>query len=136
MTRKIPTIKVDKASYRNYWKKSGEFRETMRHGVVAGNWNAAALNAIHAGISANDAVLACFFGVHSGSPKHDDAVVLLRAQIPDERSTVAARHLTRLISIKNLISYEDRLATQSEALALVSHAERFLEWAESLLPGT
>ena len=54
------TAKVEKTLYKNYLQKTLEFRETMRTCLSATNWNSAALNAIHAGISANDAVLVCF----------------------------------------------------------------------------
>lgn len=53
--RRIKTSKVDKEDYHKYWKKAEEFYETAEDRLTKGKWNAAALNAIHSGISANDA---------------------------------------------------------------------------------
>ena len=63
--RRIKTSKVDREDYHKYWKKAEEFYETAEDRLTKGKWNAAALNAIHSGISANDALLVCFHGVKS-----------------------------------------------------------------------
>ena len=130
----IKTAKIEKSFYKNYLQKALEFRETMRTCLSATNWNAAALNAIHAGISANDAVLVCFHGIRSISPKHDDAVKLLRDLIKDEKAKPAITHLSKLIYAKNLVEYESRLFTKSEAHLIAKHTERFIEWVKTILP--
>jgi len=129
----MKTAKIAKALYKNYLQKALEFRDTMRNSLSSSNWNAAALNAIHTGISANDAVLTCFHGIRSISPKHDDAVKLLRDLMKDEKAKTAANHLSKLIYAKNLVEYESRLFSQSEAHTIAKHAERFVEWVESVL---
>lgn len=130
----IPTRKVEKSAYRNYWKKAEEFSDAMHQCVSMENWDAASLNAIHASISANDALLVYFHGMRSTSEKHDDAVRLLLSLVKHEEVKTAATHLRRLISSKGLAEYEGRLLTASEAHALVKHAERFMEWVQSMLP--
>lgn len=64
--KKIKVSQTEKIEYKNYWRKATEFYETMQDNLIKSKWNAAALNAIHAGISANDALLVCFHG----SKKH------------------------------------------------------------------
>lgn len=53
----VPTVKVDKARWVNYWRKAEEFLEMANESLTRRNWNAAALNSVHAAISANDALL-------------------------------------------------------------------------------
>ena len=134
MADKIPTSKVGKAQYRNYWKKACEFREAMRQSAGCGNWNAASLNAIHAAISANDALLVCFHGMRSISPKHNDAVKLLVSLVKHEKVKNNSAHLRRLINVKNIVEYEGRLFSRAEAHSLAKHTERFISWVESMLP--
>jgi len=130
----MKTAKIEKALYKNYLQKALEFRDTMRDSMSASNWNSVALNAIHAGVSANDAVLTFFHGMRSISPKHDDAVKLLRDLMKDEKAKLASNHLSKLMYAKNLVAYESRLFTQSEAHTIAKHTERFIEWVESVLP--
>ena len=44
-----------------------------------------------------------------------------------------AKHLRRLISVKNLVEYDRRLFSKKEAESLAKHAERYLNWVKSLL---
>lgn len=86
------------------------------------------------GISANDALLTFHFGLRSISPKHDDAVKLLISMMKRDDTEIKAKHLRRLISVKNLVEYDGRLLSRREAESLTKHAERFLVWVRSLLP--
>ena len=63
MTAKYRVGKTSKDEYENFLKKADEFCEMMRQSLDKEKWNAAGLNAIHSGISANDAVLNFFFGL-------------------------------------------------------------------------
>lgn len=130
---KIKTTKVDKILYKNYIKKALEYRTTMRESILSSNWNSASLNAIHSGISANDAILVFFHGVRSISSKHDDAVTLLRNLIKNENIKQNSLHLSKLIYAKNLVEYESRLFSSGEAHSLAKHAERFIEWVLTII---
>jgi len=134
MTGKFKVGKTSKENYKKFLKKADEFFEMMQESLKKKKWNAAGLNAIHAGISANDAILTFHFGLRSISPKHDDAVKLLIAMMKRDDIETKAKHLRRLISVKNLVEYNGRLFSKSEAESLIKHAERFLDWAKSLLP--
>lgn len=51
MTKNIKTSRVSKSDYINYLKKSEEFLSSAQDSLIKEKWNAAGLNAIHAGIS-------------------------------------------------------------------------------------
>ena len=131
--KRIKTVRIDKGRYRTFWKRAVELREEVRQGMASERWNAAALNAIHAGICANDALLVYLHGQRSKSPKHEDAVKLLVELVKQAAAETNSRHLQRLMGMKNAVEYEDRLFTGAEAAVLTKHMERFLEWVESLL---
>lgn len=123
-----------KEDYKKFLKKAEEFFEMMQQSLIKEKWNAAGLNAIHTGISANDALLTFHFGLRSISPKHDDAVKLLISMMKRDDTEKKAKHLRRLISAKNLVEYDGRLLSRKEVESLARHAERFLVWVNSLLP--
>jgi uncharacterized protein (UPF0332 family) len=134
MTGKFKIGKSSKEEYKKFLKKADEFFEIMQQSLKNEKWNAAGLNAIHTGISANDALLTFHFGLRSISPKHDDAVKLLISMMNRDDTEIKAKHLRRLISVKNLVEYDGRLLSGREAESLAKHAERFLVWVRSLLP--
>ena len=134
MTGKFKIGKSSKEEYKKFIKKADEFCEIMQQSLKNEKWNATGLNAIHTGISANDALLTFHFGLRSISPKHDDAVKLLISMMNRDDTEIKAKHLRRLISVKNLVEYDGRLLSRREAESLAKHAERFLVWVRSLLP--
>ena len=134
MTGKFKIGKSSKEDYKKFLRKAEEFYEMMQHSLMKEKWNAAGLNAIHTGISANDALLTFHFGLRSISPKHDDAVKLLISMMKRDDTEKKAKHLRRLISAKNLVEYDGRLLSRKEAESLARHTERFLIWVKSLLP--
>ena len=134
MTEKFKIGKSSKEDYKKFLKKADEFFEMMQQSLIKEKWNAAGLNAIHTEISANDALLTFHFGLRSISPKHDDAVKLLISMMKRDDVEIKAKHLRRLISVKNFVEYDGRLLSRGEAESLAKHAERFLDWVRSLLP--
>lgn len=62
----------------NYLKKAQEFTMAMESSLQEKHWNAAALAAVHAAISAGDALLAAFAGIRSSDQDHRHIVTLLR----------------------------------------------------------
>lgn len=133
MTKTIKTASVHKSDYSNYLKKAAEFHDAMQDSLSKGKWNAVGLNAIHAGISAADALLVFSHGIRSTSPKHDDIIKLITSLISHKDVEPHVSHLRNLIYMKNIVEYEVRLISRDEALALSKHATRFLEWVKSLL---
>jgi hypothetical protein len=135
VTRKIQYIEVNKSLFINYWQKATEFRASMKSEVECKRWNSASSADVKAGISANDALLVYKEGICCKSQMHVDAVKLLKAKIKDNGVNEAAKHLTKLIYAKNTVDYDARLYKKDEAYTLEKHLDRFMDWAESLLPG-
>jgi uncharacterized protein (UPF0332 family) len=127
------TRPATKADARQYIEKASQFLASTEAELAASRWDSAGLAAIHAGISAGDAVLAYRGGVRSASQDHRAAVDLLQQAI-GEAAVEPSRHLKRLIDKKNLVEYEQRRLIQAEALDLAQHARRFVRWAEGQVP--
>ncbi|MDO8963348.1 MAG: hypothetical protein Q7W30_02530 [Coriobacteriia bacterium] len=133
MPRGDRTRPATKSDSRAFIAKASEFLIAMEEALSASRWDAAGLAAIHAGISAGDAVLAYRGGIRSAGQDHRAAVDLLQ-QILGEAAIGPSRHLKRLIDKKNLVEYEQRRLTQAEALDLAEHARRFVSWATEQAP--
>lgn len=134
MPKKLSTVEIEKSKYINYLKKALEFYRSMKDALDNELWNSAGLAAVHAGISANDALLVYFHGIRSTSPDHQDAVNLTLSLLNREDAKEAVGHLRRLISKKNLIEYEGKVFSMSDAEEVAKHAERFINWVKELLP--
>jgi HEPN domain-containing protein len=111
----------------NYLAKAEEFLRAALENATSRRWNAAAMSAIHAGISAADAVLVFERGLRSAAQRHEDVLDLLAG--PGADRSAAMTHLRRILARKNVVEYESRLFSQREAEEAVQHAERFLAWA-------
>jgi HEPN domain-containing protein len=133
MTKKRRTRAVDKSEFRDFLAKAKEFASMMDISLEAGKWNSAGLQAVHAVISASDAVIVYYGGVRSIELDHREVVGLLHDVI-GEAAAMAGRHVSRVIAKKNLIEYERRSITQTDSREMVEHAKRFLEWVVGILP--
>jgi hypothetical protein len=112
--------------------KAEEFLAAGEAAGIAAQWNAGGLGAIHAGISAADAVLAAEAGLRSASQDHGFVVRLLEANVP-AFAAQQRRHLAGLLQMKNTVAYENRLVTETEARQLLDHARRFVRWARQIV---
>ena len=131
-----PSKKLSKDQYLSYWKKAREFEAMMEESLLQQNWNAAALNAVHSAILANDALLIYFHGRKSTSQKHDDAVRLLTSLMKSNEAKKNAKHLRKLIGEKSTVEYTGRLFSPTRSKELCKHAQRFNAWVHSQLPAT
>ena len=128
------TRSVRKELFGNYLEKAGESLEAARESLGARRWNAAAINAVHCGINATDALTVFMIGVRHAGERHEDAVTLLQTlSLPKATLSAKGRQLGRLLSIKNTAEYEERLIREKEAAEAVRDAERYYEWIETLL---
>ncbi|MFH0886603.1 MAG: HEPN domain-containing protein [bacterium] len=125
---------MPKSDYGAYLKKSSDFYKGMHASFARENWNSVGLEAVHCAISCNDAILSFFTGERSKKQDHREAVGLLIKAVGTDESKKAAEHLRKVISLKNLIEYENRSFTKTEAENIIKHADRFYEWAKSILP--
>lgn len=132
MNRREDTRPVKRGESRTYLAKAEEFLTTAHSSLAGKRWNSAGLDAIHAGISACDAALVASAGVRSASKDHGAAVAMLRRLVPEAGAT-QERQLSSLLSLKNTVEYEQRLATEAEARSLVDQASRLVRWAAGVV---
>lgn len=134
-TKGIKTRIVGKSEYPVFLKKGQEFYQTMFQAEKAENWNAVGLNGVHSVISLIDAILVKYSGIRSIGPDHMAAVELLTSAVTvhlKDREP-KAQLAKRVIAKKNLVEYENRDFSRSEALDLINRVQRFHDWAIALL---
>jgi len=128
------TTQARRAEARMYLDKASQFLEQARAGLTTGRYDAALLDAIHAAISAADAVTAALGGVRSTDPNHQKAADLLdevAGRDPEGRDR--ARQLRTLLARKNSVEYESRRAGPKDARDGVDRASRILDWAKDVV---
>ena len=137
MTTKSRTRKVNKSLYSNYLKRAEECYMAAFECLKNEDWNAATICAIHACISACDAMCIYFLGKRHAGENHNDAVRLFKTiLIQAGNLSKNANRLNRIIRIKNMAEYEERLVFKSEAEKLVKDMERFFSYVRKELPQT
>ncbi|MBW1717858.1 MAG: hypothetical protein JRJ77_19035, partial [Deltaproteobacteria bacterium] len=98
-------------------------------------WNAATINAIHSCISACDAICIYFLGKRHAGESHNDAVTIFRTiKVDNEEINTNANRVLRILRIKNMAEYEERLVHRPEAEKVLKDCERFLEYVRRKLP--
>ena len=125
----VKTQRLRKELHLNFLKKAGECAALMRVALEQGGYNAAAILAVHCGISAADALTVFSLGVRHAGTNHADVQRLLM-QVADPLMGQKLRHLAMLLGIKGVAEYEERLITETNARDAVTHAERFLSWVQ------
>ena len=123
---------TDRGEARNSLTKAQEMTSAATNELAAGHWDSAGLNAVHAGICAADAALIASAGVRSISQDHGAAVALLDERVPEFAST-QRRQLGGLLKEKNVVAYEQRLLTETEARQLADQANRLTKWAATVV---
>ncbi len=131
--KKFKTRSVSRERYATYLKKAREFMRSSESALRAGDWDATGLNAVHAAISAADALLVYYGGVRSAGDSHHDVAGLLSQHVPDDQLGSKIQTLSKVLSYKNLAAYEDREVTETEGRDAEKLARRFLDWAQSRL---
>lgn len=137
MTPKFKTRDVEKSLYTNYLKRAKECYHATKNSFEAQEWNAATINAIHACIAASDAMCIYFLGKRNASESHNDAAALFKTiKADDEEINTNANRISRILGIKNMAEYEDRLVFRTETEKVLKDCERFLEYVKTKLPKT
>lgn len=130
MVRRPKTVAGERTEPAHHLAKAQQFLDVARVALRDQLCDAAMLNAIHAGISAADAVTITIIGERSADPDHQRAVNLLEEAGGDSEVVRArARQLRMLIQKKNAVEYESRRASLDEAAHAVERAERVVAWA-------
>src|SRR5437763_4498783 len=111
------TVRASRAEAGQHMAKAEQFLEVARLALHGQRHDACMLNAIHAAISAADAVTIALVGQRSSDPDHRRAVDLLEeAGGSSEVVRGRARQLRALIEKKNAVEYEARRASGAEAV--------------------
>jgi hypothetical protein len=118
------TRRVTPAQVRSYLGKAEEFLVAARQSLDAGHTLAATSLAVHAGISAGDAICGARTGQRAAGADHSQGAALL-AQAGREGKD-AARLLTRLMPLKNRAEYEPQDVPKATATRAVDQAERIV----------
>jgi DNA-binding phage protein len=119
------TRSVSPQAAKNYLKKAREFAAAMEAALQERHWNAAGLAAVHAAISAGDAILAAFVGIRSAEQDHRQIITLLSDHL-GEGGKKMANHVQRVIARKNLVEYEERLIREADAAQMAEHVRRLM----------
>ena len=131
MVRETRTVKVTEAEASVFLNKAEQFMESAIDALAKGNWDAAAHNAVHCAISANDALLGARHSLRSSGQSHKDAATLLAQKEGTEDARKNAARFLKIISKKNLVQYEGRSMSEAEARALMVNSTHFFEWSRS-----
>ncbi|MDO8747668.1 MAG: HEPN domain-containing protein [Candidatus Omnitrophota bacterium] len=135
MAPKFKTRDVDKSLYTNYLKRAEECYRAARNSFETQDWNSAAISAIHTCISASDAMCIYFLGKRNASESHNEATALFKTiKADDEEINTNANRLARILSIKSMAEYEERLVFRTEAEKILKDCERFFEYVKAKLP--
>lgn len=133
---KLRTRRVDRSLYANYLKKTEECLTSACRSFTAGEWNASAINSIHSAISSIDAMCVFFLGQRHAGDNHDSAIALLRTIKELDRKDLNSiiNRTSRILSLKNMAEYEERLVSNAEAEKALKDADRLLQFVKSKLP--
>ena len=119
---------------RSYLKKSMEYLESADANLVAGRYTPAAGDAIHAGISAKDAIVTVLTGSTGKSKDHAVAARELRQVLAKRpEAATAERALRALIASNGDVEYGTDLVTAAKAEPLVRRARTLVELAIAIV---
>lgn len=112
--------------------KAEDFFRAAQSGHAARNWNACVSASVHAGILACDVITVGVLGKRN-TGEHDDLVPLLAAALQAAPKELAdnQRRIRRLLEVKNVAEYEDRLLDGPDASSSLKDAERLVEYART-----
>jgi hypothetical protein len=134
VTPRRKTLQTSRSEARLYLAKAQQFSAEATAAINNSRNDAAMLNAVHAAISAADAVCVALSGRRSADPDHQRAADLLQ-EIGGKSKGIAGhvRQLRMLIAKKNVVEYESRQASVKEATEAVQRAERLVSWAGQII---
>lgn len=128
----IKTENLDRAKAKIYARKADQFARLMDDAASRGDWNAVGLAAVHAVISAADALTTAKLGVRSRAVDHEEVVKLIRT-LPSRDAAARADQALAVLGVKNQVEYEARDFEEAEAKATMKQVDRFLRWAREAL---
>lgn len=133
MSPKFKTRDVPKAQYSNYLKRAEECLIAAQLASEREEWNSSAINSIHAVISLADAMCVYFLGKRHSGEDHNDVSNLFKSIKQDDDTATNANRISRVLRMKNMAEYEERLVNRSEADKILKDAERLAEFVKKIL---
>jgi hypothetical protein len=134
MTARRKTVKTPRSEAPLHLAKAKQFSVEATAAMKGSRNDAAMLNAVHAAISATDAVCVAIAGRRSADPDHQRAADLLQEIGGRSRDvTNSVKQLRMLLAKKNVVEYESRQARSKEASEAVKRADRFVHWASQTI---
>ena len=128
------TRAVSRTQVRGYVAKAQEYLEAAEASLADGRHVAATSLAVHAGISAGDAICGARTGRRSADRDHARAVALLGEAGPDGKA--AARQLGRLLPLKTRAEYEPDHVPKTIATKAVRAATEIVSIAQRAVATT
>jgi len=126
---------VDRWRSADYLKRAEECMSSMERDFGDGKWGSCVILAIHAAISAADALCVHELGKRSASENHRDAITLFQSiNTNDEEIRKAAIRLAELLKIKTDAEYGERPQSGSDAERAKVNAERLVSFVKKRLP--
>lgn len=114
-----------------YAAKAEEYVTAATAELAAGRTIAATSLAIHAAISATDALTGARLGRRAAGQNHDEALTLVRDAGPD--GVAVAKDLSRLLPMKTKVEYEPEDVAKSVAAKAVERARRCVDVARRVV---
>lgn len=133
---KIKTRNVDRNLYVNYLKRADECLYSARHSFKLNQWNASVISAIHSSIAVLDALCVYFLGQRHAGQNHEEVIDLFRSikKLSRQDMDNIANKVLRILRMKNIAEYEERLVYQKEADRILKDADRLFELIKNILP--
>ena len=119
---------VPSGEYARFLARAREFAGTARMAMEDQRLNSAGLEAIHAVISACDAVTVARLGLRCKSEDHREVLHLLR-RIKEEGLSEVHRQVSQVLSVKSMVEYGGAGLSSEETTRVVVQAERVVNWA-------
>lgn len=133
---KVKVSKVDRNLYTNYLVRAEECLSAAKNSLSLNQWNASAISAIHSGIASLDALCVYYLGQRHAGQNHEDAITLFRniKRLSREDIDTIANRVIKILKMKNMAEYEERLVHQTEAQNILKDAQRLVEAVKNKLP--
>ncbi len=134
MPRQPRTRSVSRAQVRGYAGKAQEYLDAAEASLTEHRHIAATSLAVHAGISAADAICGARMGRRSADQDHARSIALLGEAGTD--GTAAARQLARLLPLKTRAEYEPDDVPKATATKAVRAATQIVAIAQRVAAAT
>lgn len=129
MPKQVPHKRISQTDARNFLAKADEFLAAATECFGLALHSAATSNAVHAGISACDAITGFRRGYRASGQDHYQVLELLKG-MPEEKEV--AGYITALLKAKPKAQYDPTPITKAVAISATRRATHLVEIAHKL----